>query len=65
MVNNILVFRTDRIGDLLVTCPAIVTIKKKIVNSKITLITSDKNYTYAKSLNIFDNVYLFPKFGLI
>lgn len=61
MNNKILIFRTDRIGDLIVSCPAIVTIKKNIIDSKITLITSIKNYDYAKSLNLFDEVYKFPK----
>ena len=65
MSNNILVFRTDRIGDLLITCPAIVTIKKYFTNSKISIITSKKNYTYANDLKIFDEVYLFPNEGLL
>ena len=64
MDNNILIFRTDRIGDLLVSCPAIITIKKYIPNSKITLITSRKNYEYAKSLNLFNEVYKFPEKNL-
>ena len=42
MVNNILIFRTDRIGDLLFTCPAIISIKKHLKDTKITLIASDK-----------------------
>ena len=42
MVNNILIFRTDKIGDLLTTCPTIVTIKKYLKNSEITLISSKK-----------------------
>ena len=62
---NILIFRTDRIGDLILSGPAIVSIKKYFKNSKITLVASDKNYNYAKSLNIFDNIYRFPKNGLI
>ena len=53
MNNNILIFRTDRIGDLLVSCPAIATIKENIIDSEITLITSKKNYEYAKSFNFF------------
>ena len=61
MINKILIFRTDRIGDLLVTCPAIITIKKYFKESSITIITSNKNYEYAKSLNLFDNVIKFPK----
>ena len=56
MTNNILVFRTDRIGDLLITCPAIVTIKKHFPNSSITMIASRKNYDYAKGLKIFEDV---------
>lgn len=65
MVRNVLIFRTDRIGDLIVTCPAIITIKKKVTNSKITLISSSKNYDYAKSLGIFDEILIFPRKGLI
>ena len=61
MGKNILIFRTDRIGDLIVTCPAIITIKKYFNNSNITLIASDKNFEYAKNLDIFDCVYKFPK----
>ena len=56
MVNNILIFRTDRIGDLLLTCPALLTIKNNLSNSQITLIASKKNFAYAKSLQIFDKV---------
>ena len=36
MFENILMFRTDRIGDLIVTCPAILTIKDFFVDCKIT-----------------------------
>ena len=52
-MTNILIFRTDRIGDLIYSCPVIFTIKQYFKNSQITLITSNKNYDYAKSLNIF------------
>ena len=65
MLKSILVFRTDRIGALLLTCPAIFTLKDFLYNSKITLITSENNYEYAKSLKIFDSVNLFPKYSLI
>ena len=58
---NILIFRTDRIGDLIVACPAILAIKKYFKNSDITLIASEKNTSYAKKLNIFKNVLEFPK----
>ena len=62
---NILVFRTDRIGDLLLTCPAILTLKKSFKNCNITLIGSEKNSTYAKSLNIFDQVLEFPRQNIL
>ena len=51
---NILIFRTDRIGDLLLTCPAIITIKKYFPNSKVSIVASEKNFHYAKNLHIFD-----------
>ena len=65
MVNNILIFRTDRIGDLLYTCPALLTIKNNLSNAQITLIASKKNFAYAKSLQIFDKVDLFPQESLL
>ena len=65
MINDVLIFRTDRIGDLLVTCPAILTIKDNIDNCEITLVTSKKSYDYAKSFNIFKKIYVFPADSLI
>ena len=62
-MNKYLIFRTDRIGDLLITCPLIVTIKKHLTNSRITLITSVKNYEYAKSFGIFDKIWVQPAAG--
>ena len=65
MLKSILVFRTDRIGDLLVNCPSIITIKKYFKNSEVTLVASKKNMDYAKSLNIFESIYNFPEGNLI
>ena len=56
MLIKILIFRTDRIGDLIFTCPTIISIKKYFEECDITLITSNKNYDYAKSLNQFNNI---------
>ena len=64
MVNKILIFRTDRIGDLILTCPALLTIKNNLSNPQITLIASKKNFACAKSLQIFDKVDLFPQKSL-
>jgi len=65
MVKKILIFRTDRIGDLIISCPAIISIKKSIPDSQVTLITSSRNYNYAKSLNFFTNIYEFPKKNIL
>jgi len=64
MTSKILIFRTDRIGDLIFTCPTIISIKKYFNESDITLITSEKNYQYAKSLNIFSKIIQFPRNNL-
>jgi len=65
MTNKVLIFRTDRIGDLLFSCPAIIKIKDSLEKSSITLIASEKNYDYAISLNIFDHVHQFPKKNIL
>ena len=60
MIKNILVFRTDRIGDLLVTCPSIKTIKEHFPESKLNIVTSKKNFDYAKTFDFIDVVHLLP-----
>jgi len=62
---KILIFRTDRIGDLIVTCPTVISIQKHLKECKTTLITSEKNHNYAKRLNIFNFIYKFPKGNII
>ena len=61
MNKNILVFRTDRIGDLLHNCPTIKTIKEIGDKNTLGLVASEKNYLYAKTFTFFDKVYLFSK----
>jgi ADP-heptose:LPS heptosyltransferase len=61
VTKNILLFRTDRIGDLLLTCPSIKTIKEHFPDSKLSIVTSEKNFSYAKTFAFFDKVFLFPK----
>ena len=65
MSKNILVFRTDRIGDLLLTCPSIKTIKEYSPDSKLSIVTSEKNFSYAKTFGFFNKVYLFPKGNIL
>ena len=58
---NILIFRTDKIGDLIVTIPTILTIKKYFREIDITLVASEKNYKYADTLGIFNQIHQFPR----
>ena len=62
---KVLIFRTDRIGDLIVSGPTIYTISKYFKNAEITLISSNKNYQYAKRLDIFYEIIQFPRSGII
>ena len=70
MKNKYLIFRTDRIGDLLVCAILIKSIKENDLSSEITLITSDKNHFYAKNFPFIDQTFLlknnfFSKLSLI
>ena len=64
VVNKYLIFRTDRIGDFLITAILIKSIKRNDPNSYIQIISSKKNYTYIKSFKMVDEVILLNK-GLI
>ena len=64
MSKNILIFRTDRIGDLIVSCPPILTIQEYLNDTNLTLVASNKNFDYAKSLNLFNEILLFPDTGI-
>ena len=59
-MSNYLFFRTDRIGDFLVSAILINSIKRNDLNSHVTVVSSKKNHVYIKSLNFIDEVYLFP-----
>lgn len=47
-MKNILIFKTDKLGDFINISPIIINIKKKYPNSEITLICSNYNYPIAK-----------------
>ena len=64
MVNKYLIFRTDKIGDFLITAILIKSIKRNDPNSYVQIISSKKNYTYIKSFKMVDEVTLLNK-GLI
>ena len=60
-MNKYLIFRTDRIGDFLITAILIKSIKRNDPNSHIQIISSKKNYTYIKSFKMVDEVVLLNK----
>ena len=51
-----LVFRTDRIGDFLISCPFIISYKKAFKNNSSEVISSEYNYKYIKNFKFIDNV---------
>ena len=53
---NTLVFRTDRLGDFLISCPFILSYKKNYKNNKINVVTSEYNNDYIKKFKFIDNV---------
>ncbi len=55
-MNKYLIFRTDRIGDFLITAILIKSIKINDPYSHITIIASEKNYSYIKEFPYIDKV---------
>ena len=58
-MNKYLIFRTDRIGDFLVSLILINSIKRQDINSHITVVASKSNYEFIKSFKVIDDVILF------
>jgi ADP-heptose:LPS heptosyltransferase len=55
-MNNYLIFRTDRIGDFLLTAILINSIKRNDPNSHINIVSSTKNHHFIKSFKNVDEV---------
>tara|TARA_Y100000590_G_scaffold246568_1_gene277037 strand:- start:169 stop:1140 length:972 start_codon:yes stop_codon:yes gene_type:complete len=55
-----LIFRTDGIGDFLISYILITAIKRNDPKSSIIVIASKKNYSYVKSFSYIDEIVLFP-----
>ena len=51
-----LIFRTDRIGDFLISCPFIISYRKKNPKNKIYVVSSEYNYSYIKNFHFIDKV---------
>ena len=57
-MNTYLIFRTDKIGDFLLSTILINSIKRNDPNSHITIVSSKKNYDYIKSFKFINEVIL-------
>ena len=53
---NFLIFRTDRIGDFLLTAILVNSIKRNNPKTNINIVASQKNYKYIRTFNNIDNV---------
>ena len=60
-MNKYVFFRTDRIGDFLMSSILFKSIKNSDTKSKITIIASKKNFEYIKNVEFVDEVNLFPE----
>ena len=59
-MNQYIFFRTDRIGDFLLSAVLIKSIKRNDPSAHITVVASKKNYYFIKSVNFVDNVIIYP-----
>ena len=60
-MNKYLFFRTDRIGDFLLSAVLLRSIKRNDKSSHITIVASEKNYDYIKNISFIDKTILYPK----
>lgn len=51
------IFRTDRIGDFIISCPFILSYKKKYKDKKIVIISSEYNFNYIKNFKFIDIIF--------
>ena len=59
-MNKFIFFRTDRIGDFLLSAVLIKSIKRNDPSSHITVVASKKNYEFIKTIKYIDNIILYP-----
>ena len=52
-----LIFRTDRIGDFIISCPFILAYKKKFPENKIIIISSEYNFNYIKNFKFVNKIF--------
>ena len=59
-MNQYIFFRTDRIGDFLLSAVLIKSIKRNDSSSHITVVCSKKNYSFVKDINFVDAAIIYP-----
>ena len=57
-MNKYLIFRTDRVGDFLLTSILINSIKRNDPYSHISIVASEKNYNYIKTFTNINEIFL-------
>ena len=60
-MNKYIFFRTDRIGDFLLSAVLIKSIKRNDSSSHITVVGSKKNYNFIKDINFVDTAIIYPE----
>jgi ADP-heptose:LPS heptosyltransferase len=60
-INKILIFRYDRIGDMIVTTPLIGALKKSFPNSKLIILASEVNACVLTNNQYVDKIQKYPK----
>jgi len=63
-MNHYLFFRTDRIGDFLMSSVLLKSIKRNDPNSYITVVASKNNFFFIKKMNLIDEVVEYPSNSL-
>ena len=63
-MNKYIFFRTDRIGDFLLSLILLKAIKRNDKNSYIIVIASQKNYNYIKTVKYVDEIIQYPTSGI-
>ena len=62
---NYLIFRTDRIGDFLITSPLLNSIKNNDKEAKIYIVASNKNLDFIKKTKLAEKIFLLKDKSLI
>jgi len=54
-----LIFRTDRLGDFIISCPFIISYKNKFPDSNISIVSSEYNSNYIENFDFINEIKIF------